>query len=52
MELEFIVLLFIYNLGYLSFIKPHRQHFVLPPPLIIRGGIIRLIMFWRVSGAL
>ena len=28
-----------------AFLKPHRQHFVLPPPLASREGINRLIIF-------
>ena len=28
-----------------AFLKPHRQHFVLPLPLASMGGIIRLIIF-------
>ena len=28
-----------------AFLKPYRQHFVLPLPLASMGGIIRLIIF-------
>ena len=35
-----------------AYLKPHRKHFVLPPPLLKKRRHNLDIIFWRVSGAL
>ena len=35
-----------------AFLKPHRQHFVLPPPLLKKWRHNSVDYIWRVSGAL